>query len=62
MISSRLLIVGVLAGVVAVFIRSKHDEDALLTDFSSPPPLPIFIGVNVLAGLLRAMADALTPP
>ena len=43
-------------------MKSKHDEDAFLKDWSSPPPHPIFIGINFLAGTLRAMADALTPP
>lgn len=57
-----LIVSSVLAGVIAVLMRSKHDEDALLIDYSSPPPLPIFVVVNMLAGLLRAMADTLTPP
>jgi hypothetical protein len=47
---------GILARPVA------HDEDALLTDWSEPPPLPIFIAVNVLAATFRSIADALVPP
>jgi hypothetical protein len=54
--------------VVAVAIMigmsklQPHNEEALLSDWSTPPPWPIFIAVNVLAGALRAAADALTPP
>lgn len=44
-------------------MRTKpHNEDALLVDWSDPPPWPVFIAINVLAGTFRAMADALTPP
>ena len=45
-----------------VYNMQEHNEAALLSDWSSPPPWPIFIAVNVLAGSLRAAADALTPP
>jgi C-methyltransferase len=48
-------------GVMAMK-NSKHDEEALLVDWSTPPPLPIFIAVNAFAGALRSMANALTPP
>jgi len=40
----------------------EHSEDALLVDWSEPPPWPAFIGVNTLADMLRKAADALTPP
>ena len=56
---------GICVVVLALFAASSmraHDEAALLTDWSSPPPWPIFIAVNLLAGMLRAGADALTPP
>jgi hypothetical protein len=63
MISRTLLIVGALVGMGAVLItRQEHNEEALMGDWSDPPPLPIFILVNVLAGAFRSMADALTPP
>ena len=67
-----------------------HSEEALLSDWSAPPPVrglplssplplamqevinarvvrccaqwPIFIGLNMLAGALRAASNALTPP
>lgn len=42
--------------------NSKHSEDSLLTDWSVPPPWPVFIALNVLAGVFQSMADALTPP
>ena len=32
----------------------EHNEAALLSDWSCPPPWPIFISVNMLAGSLRA--------
>ena len=56
------------ASVSAVFVamtmmRPKlHSEEALMSDWSNPPPWPIFIGVNAIAGVLRSAADALTPP
>ena len=57
---------GVAVLVVAVLMGASsmkpHSEEALLTDWSTPPPWPIFIGLNMLAGALRAAADALTPP
>jgi hypothetical protein len=59
-------ITGVAVLAVAVLMGASsmkpHSEEALLTDWSSPPPWPIFIGLNVLAGGLHAAADALTPP
>ena len=54
--------VGVILLAVLLGSPSAHSEEALLTDWSAPPPWPIFIAVNVLAGTLRSMADALTPP
>lgn len=53
---------GLVLAVVIFFAARPHDEDALLSDWSSPPPWPVFIAVNVLAGCLRSAADALTPP
>lgn len=43
-------------------MNTPHDEAALLSDWSEPPPWPVFIGLNVLAGVLRGAADTLTPP
>ena len=56
--------IGVGIALLAVLLApsSTHSEEALLSDWSTPPPWPIFIGLNVLAGTLRSMADALTPP
>lgn len=48
--------------IIGMSKMQPHNEEALLTDWSTPPPWPIFIAVNVLAGALRAAADALTPP
>jgi hypothetical protein len=64
MIGLKGLALSALIGVVAIMMKANkpHSEDALMTDYSNPPPLPIFIAVNLLAGLLRSMADALTPP
>jgi hypothetical protein len=64
MSSRTLLVVGALVALAAILLKKGrgHDEEALLMDWSTPPPLPIFIGINVLAGILRSMADALTPP
>ena len=61
---SLLITIGaVLALVLGVAMKPMpHDEAALLTDWSTPPPWPVFIAVNMLAGALRAGADALTPP
>jgi hypothetical protein len=55
------LALAALIGVIAVMMsmNKPHSEDALMTDWSDPPPLPIFIAVNFLAGLLHSMADAL---
>ena len=49
-------------GVATMIGAGSHDEAALMSDWSAPPPWPIFIALNVLAGGLRAAADALTPP
>ena len=38
------------------------DEEALLTDWSKPPPFIVFNAINHVAGVLRSMANALTPP
>ena len=58
-VGAAVLAVAVLIGVQNM---QPHNEDALLSDWSAPPPWPIFIGLNVIAGGLRAAADALTPP
>ena len=39
-----------------------NDETLLMAELGSPPPWPIFIAINLLADLLRKMADKLTPP
>lgn len=53
----------VLVSVLLGALRFKpHSEEALLVDWSAPPPWPIFIAVNALAGALRSASDALTPP
>jgi hypothetical protein len=62
MIGLKGLTLAALIGVGAIMMNKPHSEDALMSDWSDPPPLPIFIAVNLLAGLLRSMADALTPP
>lgn len=53
--------VGILLIVVPSFFSTNYEE-SLLTDWSDPPPFPIFVSVNVLAGVFRSLADALTPP
>ena len=64
MVSGKL--VGVVVLAVAVLMGASnlkpHSEKALLSDWSAPPPWPIFIALNALAGALRAASDALTPP
>jgi hypothetical protein len=62
MLGWKTVVVAVAVGVGAFLMNRPHCEDALMVDWSNPPPLPIFIAVNALAGLLRHMADALTPP
>ena len=61
---SKLFGAAVLGVAVLIGVQNMqpHSEDALLSDWSAPPPWPIFIGLNVIAGGLRAAADALTPP
>jgi hypothetical protein len=56
------LAVVAVAIIIGMSKMQPHNEEALLTDWSTPPPWPIFIAVNALAGALRAAADALTPP
>lgn len=64
MLDCKVLALTFIAVIIAVVIRPNkpHSEAALLTDWSNPPPWPIFIGINAVAGTLRSMADALTPP
>ena len=58
-----LLLAGVFALTLGILIQNQpHDEAAFLSDWSAPPPWPVFIALNVIAGALRAGADALTPP
>ena len=63
---SKLKSLGAVAVVVSVVLGARrfkpHSEEALLVDWSAPPPWPIFIAVNALAGALRSASDALTPP
>jgi hypothetical protein len=62
MIGLQGLALAALIGISAVMMNKTHSEDALMTDWSDPPPLPIFNAVNLLAGILHSMGDALTPP
>jgi hypothetical protein len=62
MIGLKGLALAALIGVGAVMMNKPHSEDALMADWSDPPPFPIFIAVNLLAGILHSMGDALTPP
>ena len=94
MIRVGMKLTGVAAVAVAVLMGASsmkpHSEEALLSDWSAPPPVrglplssplplaiqevidarvvrccaqwPIFIGLNMLAGALRAASNALTPP
>jgi hypothetical protein len=62
MIGLQGLALAALIGVCAVMMNKAHSEDALMTDWSDPPPLLIFNAVNLLAGILHSMGDALTPP
>ena len=52
-------VVGV-AVLIGVSNMQPHNEDALLSDWSAPPPWPIFIGLNVIAGGLRAAEGPLS--
>ena len=54
----------ILVGAVAVMVAmpKTHSEEALMADWSDPPPFPIFIALNVLASAFQSMVDALTPP
>mmetsp|Transcript_35815 Transcript_35815/g.86405 ORF Transcript_35815/g.86405 Transcript_35815/m.86405 type:complete len:431 (-) Transcript_35815:122-1414(-) len=58
------IIAVILVGAVAVMVAmpKTHSEEALMSDWSDPPPFPIFIALNVLASIFQSMADALTPP
>lgn len=50
--------------LAAIFLRNKqHNEDDLINvDYSHPPPLPIFIGANMLSDFFQTLANALKPP
>ncbi len=55
--------VTILLAALSYSALKPHSENDLLSDWSGePPPWPLFIGVNVVASLLRKAADALTPP
>ena len=54
----KVAVSGILAAVIVFVVTRDPSEEELLSDWSSPPPWPIFIGVNVLANLLRSTADA----
>jgi len=59
----KLIILSAFVVLAAVLFHGKeHNEEALVADFSHPPPWPIFIAVNIFAATLRKIADALTPP
>jgi hypothetical protein len=62
MLGWKTFVVAGAVGVVAFLMNCPHSEEALVMDWSNPPPQPIFVVVNVPAGCLRDMADALTPP
>ena len=55
------VLVGVVS-IIAVLITQEHSEVSLLSDYSAPPPWPIFFAATTLAGMLKAAGDALTPP
>jgi len=62
-ITKSILLSAAIVVVLGIFFRpAVHSEDALLSDWSAPPPWPIFIALNMLSGILRSMADAITPP
>jgi O-methyltransferase domain len=75
-LSKLAVAVGILAAIVALMITTLSPldtkpsaqsmtspyEESLLTDWSDPPPLPVFVVINVLAGFFQSVADALTPP
>mmetsp|Transcript_17840 Transcript_17840/g.44634 ORF Transcript_17840/g.44634 Transcript_17840/m.44634 type:complete len:106 (+) Transcript_17840:151-468(+) len=56
------LLAGVLAGVTLRPATILAAEASLLSDWSQPPPWPVFIGVNVLAGAFKHVSEALLPP
>lgn len=60
MTSKVIMVLVVVASVL--MLPQEHCEDSLLTDWSAPPPWPVFITLNALAGLMRGAADALMPP
>lgn len=67
MLSTKGLFVStaLLAAVGAILLARPpaiHSEEALLSDWSAPPPWPIFIALNTIAGAFHSMANALTPP
>ncbi len=53
---SKLKFLGAVVVVVSVVLGAlrfkPHSEEALLVDLSPPPPWPIFIAVDALAGAL----------
>ena len=52
---------GAAAVAVAIVNSMPHDENALMAELGPPPPLPIFLAVNIFADLLRKLADKITP-
>jgi hypothetical protein len=55
--------VAILVAAISYSALKPHSENDLLSDWSGEPlSWPLFIGVNVVASLLRKAADALTPP
>ena len=63
---TAITVLSVFVVLITILLKQQgvgpHDEEALLTDWSIPPPFPIFIGINVIADTLRKIADTLTPP
>jgi len=55
-------VVCIVAGLGILFVlKSSKDKNSLMTELGPPPPWPIFIAVHILAGILRSIADKLTP-
>lgn len=60
----KAILIGLGAASVGVLLSmpKTHAEESLMGDWSNPPPLPLFIALNVLADFFQSLADALTPP
>lgn len=56
------VIAGFVVGIAIILRSRKHNEDALLVDWSDLPPRLIICVITFLAETFRAIADALIPP